>query len=102
MRAHQNACVLLAEEGGLTTLPNALLDDGKKAASLGIARRVPLAPPPRGGGLMARRRTEPGCNRAGPAGWLHPSVVTALKLLDGYYFHYYYFNAPLWTHCPVP
>lgn len=58
-------------------------------------------PAVQGGGLMARRRMEPGCNHPALAGWLHPSAVTALKLLDGYYFHYYYFNAPLWTHHPA-
>lgn len=50
---------------------------------------------------MARRWMKPRCNHTGLAEWLHPSVVTALKLLDGHYFHYYYFNAPLWTHCSV-
>lgn len=46
MCTHHNARVLIAEEGGLTTLPNTLLD-GKKAASLGIARWVPPALPSR-------------------------------------------------------
>lgn len=50
---------------------------------------------------MAWRRLQPGCNHTGLARWLHPRVVTALKLLDGYYFHYYYFNALLWTHRSV-
>lgn len=46
MCTHQNARVLIAEEGGLTTPPNILLDE-KKAASLGIARWVLLALPSR-------------------------------------------------------
>lgn len=46
MSTHQNACVLIAKEGGLTTPPNALLD-GKKASSLGIERWVLLALPSR-------------------------------------------------------
>lgn len=49
MCTHQNARVLIAEEGGLTTLPNTPLD-GEKAASLGIARWVLLALPSRAEG----------------------------------------------------
>lgn len=53
-----------------------------------------------GAGVGGARELQ-SCNHTGLAGWSHPSVVTALKWLDGYYFHYYCFNAPLWTHRSV-
>lgn len=61
MLTHPNARVLRAEEGGLTTLPNPLLD-GKQAADLGTARWVQLALPSRAEGRWHRGGWSPGLN----------------------------------------
>lgn len=62
MHTHQHTYVAIAEEGGLTMLPNTPLG-GKQAADTGIVGLV-LLPCHPGRGLMARGWGEPGSFRA--------------------------------------
>lgn len=101
VHTHAPKCTCTYSSGERTNYTSKYSLRWKESHKAGNGKVGAACPAGQAGGLMGWRRMEPECNHTGLTGWLHPSLVTALKLLDGYYFHYYYFNAPLRTHRSV-